>query len=898
LDEILDRVREGRSATLVLEGGAGVGKTTLLNYLVERGAGITLLTTTGTQSEFELPYAGLHQLCHPLMGAADVLQVPQREALEITFGKRAGPVPGKFIVGLAVLSLFSEASRRAPVLCVVDDVQWLDRDTSEILGFVARRLDAEAVGIVFATRSAPDTPSLERVPLLAVRGLERPAAEELLADLAPGRIERAAMDRILDEADGNPLVLVEAARTLKRTEIATGIILDDISSDPDRLEEQFAGRLRALPPETQRLLLIAAAEPTADTQRIQSAAASLGAGAAALKPAIDAGLCHDSTTVRFRHPLVRSAVYRTASREDTREAHAALARVSLEESDADLLAWHRACACESTDEAIAAELASASTRMLARGAPAAAAVLLRQARDLSADEALRARWSLRIAQAQLAAGDFDASAREMAASRTALLSADLVAEARLTDARLAFTRERGGAAVPLLLEAADLLSTLRPDAAQDAYLEAFSAALFGGTLTQTDPAEVARRWQTTAVPDAGRPAHRLLDALSVIVISGGGSAWRRLRETLTTLEDGPGDDDPHLPSLWVASVAAAAAWDIDSWGVLSRRLVAISRDTGDYGELPTALSSLAFVHIFTGDLRAARETVREMETITSATGGRITPYGAIGIAALSGREPELDALVDAAIPNAEQRSDATGISVACWAQGLLNNSKGQYEEAFAWTLRALPLYQDLHASSVWVLVELIESASRTHRLADARAALLQLASTAEASRAGWGLGVLARSQALLTDGAGAEDHYTESLRLLESTGCSVDLARTSLAYGEWLRRRRRLSESRNHLRQAVHLFESIGATAFAARATRELRAAGSQVRKPVATATSVLTVQESQIAQLVAQGLTNAEVANRMFLSPRTVEYHLANVFAKLQLRSRHQLAALPGGIF
>lgn len=898
LDEILDLIRDGHSATLVLEGGPGLGKTTLLNHLVERGAGVTLLTTTGTQSEFELPYAALHHLFHPVLGSLDLLPGPQREALETTFGMRAGPVPGTFLIALAALSLISEVSRAGPVLCVIDDVQWMDRASADVLGFVARRLDAEAVGMVFATRSVADSPSLERIPVLAVRGLRRPAAAELLTQLVPGRIEQAAMDRILDEANGIPLVLVEAARTLKRTEIATGIIREGVSSDPDHLEERFGMRLRALPPETQRLLLIAAAEPTADPVRIHAAAEALGAAAGALQPAVDAGLCHDGTAVRFRHPLVRSAVYRTASHEEIRTAHAALAHVSSKDSDPDLLAWHRACACESTDEEVAAELALASARMLERGAPAAAAVLLRKARQVTADEALRVRWSLRIAQAELAAGDFDASEREMAASHTAMLTPELLAEAKLTEARLAFTRERGGTAVSLLLAAAELLSPVNADAAEDAYLEAFSAALFGGTLTHTDLGHVSTRWRATRFPDGPRLTHRLLGALSPIVIGGDPIAWQRLREMLATIEDGTARDDQPPTALWVASVAAAAAWDIESWETISHRLVATSRDAGDYGELPTALSSRAFVQLFTGDLRAALEAVRETQTITSATGGRMTPYGAIGVAALSGHEPELDALVGATMPSAEERSDATGISIACWAQGLLNNSMGRYEEAFSWTMRALPLYQDLHASSVWVLVELIESASRTKRLADATAALSQLATTAESSGTPWGLGVLARSRALISDEAEAEDHYTESLRLLEATPCSLDLARTSLAYGEWLRRQRRLSDARTHLRRAVQLFESMGAPAFAARGTSELRAAGSQVRKRVDIATSALTVQESQIAQLVAQGLTNAEVASRMFLSPRTVEYHLAKVFGKLQVKSRHQLGALPAGTF
>lgn len=895
LDDFLHHIRDG-SSTLLLDGGAGIGKTALLDYLVERAPGVQLLKVTGTQSEVELAYAALHRLCRPLMDVMPALPVPQRQALETTFGLGTSPFPGKFLVGLAVLSLLSEASRSRPVLCVVDDAQWLDKTSAEVLGFVARRLEAESVGMVFAVRSASDVPQLEGITRLTVGGLEDAAARLLLSSLEHGPIDPNAMERIVDEADGNPLVLIESARAFNRGEIETGIILTAVAPDPSNLEEHFGRRLKLLPADTQQLLLIAAAEPMADPQVIQAAAVRLRISPDWLEPAVDAGLCHTGVSVRFRHPLVRSAAYRTGSPAAIRAAHAALASVMPDDSDPVLLAWHRAQACETTDEDVSLELMAAASRVSARGAPAAAAALLRQAQQVTAHETLKAECSVRIAQAELAAGEFDGAERDLAGLSPGLLSPELRAEAKLTEARLAFARQRGGAAVPLLLEAADQLVALDANKAEQTYLEAFSAALFGGHLGQSDLREVATRWRAAGLPARNGPVHQLLDGLGLVVTDGGTSAWTRLDEALSTLQVPGGRDSPPITSLWVASVAAAGAWDIEGWNVISRRLVAISRNAGDYSELPAALSSHAFVHLFTGDLKSAAEAVEESTTITSITGGQISPYGAIGVAAIGGQEVDLDDLVEATVPSAERRSDATGISISCWGAALLNNSMGRYEDAFSWSSRARPLFHALHASSVWALVELIESASRTNRPADAHAALTLLASATRPSGNGWGLGVLARSQGLVSHGSEAEDLFSEALRLLEPTRCIVDFARTALVYGEWLRRHKRLSDSRTQLGRALQLFESIGATAFAGRAARELQAAGSQVRKPSAATSTVLTTQESQIAQLVKQGLTNDEVATRIFLSPRTVEYHLAKVFRKLEISSRHQLATAAAG--
>ncbi|ANJ27169.1 hypothetical protein ATC03_10970 [Agromyces aureus] len=896
LDRLLRTIREGHSSTLLLDGGAGVGKTTLLGYLSQNAAGILVLGVTGVQSEVELTYAALHQLCRPLMGAIDSLPQPQREALETVFGLREGQFPDKFLIGLAILGLLSEASGDRPVLCIVDDAQWLDRGSADVLGFVSRRLDAEAVGMVFAVRAPNRIASLDGLPRLGVSGLERADAQRLLMSLAPGAMDPPALSRILDEADGNPLVLTESARALSRAEIATGIILSAASTSPNRLEQLFRDRVRNLPQETQALLLIAAAEPSGNARAIHVAASLSGIDLHALRPAIDAELCEAGPDVRFRHPLVRSAVYRSASPKSVRAAHGALAQVSPEDSDPDVLAWHRARACEGTDENAARELADVATRVMARGGPAAAGVLLRQALRITADEELKAEWSLRMASAEMLAGEFDDAGQDLAAARRWNLSPLLRAQSILTEARLTFARQRGGAATPLFLEAAEMLATIDPEAAQGAFLEALSSALFAGRLAHSSGLEeVAQRWRAAGIPPGARPVDMLRDAM-LSVMTDDESGWQTLREALAALREPGGMDGVAVPWLRVAFSATAAAWDLDAWELVSVRLVDLSRSAGDHSELPIALSSLAFVHLFAGDIPAATETVQEMATITAATGEQVSPYGAIGIAALKGQGAELSALIESTVPEAESRADATGVAIGYWSSALLDNSLGRYETAFAWAQRALPLHHSLHATSAWAMVELIEAGSRLNGSVDLGSALAELETATRSSGTDWALGVLARSRALVTDGAEAEELYLEAIHRLESGRSRLDLARTWLVYGEWLRRQRRLADARLHLSRALELFEGIGATGFSDRASRELSAAGSQIRKPGPIAPSVLTSQESQIARLVGQGLTNNEVAARMFLSPRTVEYHLAKVFNKLHITSRHQISgALPG---
>ena len=892
LDRLLEELRAGASSVLVLRGEAGVGKSALLEYLLERTSGCRVALAAGVESEMELAYAGLHQLCAPMLDGLERLPAPQRDALGTAFGLRAGDAPDRFLVGLAVLSLLSDVAVERPLVCVVDDAQWLDKASAQVLAFVARRLVAESVAVVFAVRDSLDEHELTGMAELEVHGLVDSDAQALLASVIAGPLDVRVRDRIVAETRGNPLALLELPRGLTPAELAGGFGLPDAPALSGRIEETFRRRLTPLPAQTRRLLLVAAAEPTGDPLLLWRAASELGIDLEAAPPAVAVGLVDFDSQVRFRHPLVRSAVYRAASPEERRDVHRALAESTDADVDPDRRAWHRAHAATAPDEDVAAELARSAGRAQARGGLAAAAAFLERAAALTPSLARRAQRALDAAQAELQAGAFGAALDLLTAAEAGPLDALQRARVDMLRAQIAFASSRRNEAARLLLAVARRLEPLDAALARETYRDAFTAAMFAGRLAGApglpEVAEAARR----APPSAHQPrkADMLLDGLAVLFTDGYAAATPICRRALQAFcsEDTAVEDD--LRWLWLASITAANLWDDETWYVLSNRHVEIAREAGALSELPLALNSLVFAHLFAGELAAAASLVELARAVKEATGSNLAPYGAVGLAALQGRTGEAGELIEASMSEVAPRGEGIGVTVTQWANAVLCNGRGGFHDALVAARQAAEFPHE-PAVANWGLTELIEAAARSGRTDLATDALDRLATMTRASGSDWALGVEARSRALLTDGDAAEGLYHEAIERLSRTRVRVELARAHLLYGEWLRRAGRRRDARAHLRTAHEMLAAMGAEAFAERARRELLATGETVRTRSVETRDELTPQETQIARLASDGRTNPEIGTQLFISPRTVEWHLRNVFTKLEIRSRRELA-------
>jgi len=897
IDRLLSTVRGGESQILVMHGDAGVGKTALLHYLTAQTTGFRIVRAAGIQSEMELAFAGLHQLCASLERYQERLPQPQQNALQVAFGVRAGPAPDKFLVGLAVLGLLSVAAEDQPLLVIVDDAQWLDRASAQAIGFVARRLEAEPVGLVFAAREPGE--ELAGLTRLAVGALPEADARTLLEAALTGPVDAQVRDQIVAEAQGNPLALLELPRGLTAAEMAGGFGLPGPVPVVGRIEESFLRQLRALPQDTQQLLVIAAADPSGDPALVWRAAAQLGIETSAAGPAADAGLIQFDTRVQFRHPLVRSVAYLSARSQERQRVHAALAKATDAEADPDRRAWHRAQAAAGRDEDVAAELEASAGRARARGGLAAVAAFLERAAVLTPDPARYAGRALAAADAKLQAGAYDAARELLAIAQAGPLSQFQHAQAELVRAELAFVANRGSDAPPLLLAAARRLEPIDADLARATYLDTMAAAMFAGRLASPGGGlrDVARQVSDAPSPQHGRRSpDLLLDGMAKSLTDGYAAAVPVLREALAGFGRDVSDDE-ELRSLWVACIAALHVWDDAGWNSLAARFVQLARDTGSLSELPLALTMRAHLHLCAGELSSAASLIGELQAAAEATGGRITPYGALGLAALRGDAAETSRLTEAATQDATLRGEGVGIAVSGWAEAVLANGLGRYQDAVAAARRASSYDGDPGVSN-WALAELVEAATRSGESDTAARALARLTETTTASGTDWALGVEARSRALVAEGEAVESRYHEAVDRLGRTRMRPDLARAHLLYGEWLRRERRRADAREQLRTAYHMLQSIGMTAFAVRAGRELQAAGETARRRPESASSDrrLTAQENQVARLARDGLSNPEIGARLFISARTVQYHLSKVFTKLGIGSRAELSiVLPG---
>jgi DNA-binding CsgD family transcriptional regulator len=896
LDRLLDAVRGGESRTLVLRGEPGVGKSALLDYAIGSAQDFRVLRSVGVESEMELAFASLHQLGAPILHRRDSLPGPQREALEVAFGLERGPAPDRFLVGLATLGLLAEMADKRPLLCVIDDAQWLDSASALALAFVARRLMAEPISLVFAVREPSDVDELAGLPELMIGGLSDDDARVLLDSHLPERLDERVRDRIVAESRGNPLALLELPRGLTPGELAGGFALPDARPLADRIERSFLRQVRSLPPDSQRLLLTAAAEPFGDVSLLWRTAGRLGLGPEAAAPAEGAGLLQVGALVRFRHPLVRSAVYRAATLPDRQEAHRALAEAIDADNDPDRRAWHRAQAAPGPDQDVAVDLERSAARAQARGGIAAAAAFLERAAALTPDPARRAERALHAAQAKLHAGAFEPAAALVAMAEAGPPTELRLARIDLLHAQLAFVQSRGNEAPPLLLAAARRLERLDAALARDTYLDAIAAAIFAGRLARGPGLrEVAAAARGVTSPEVSRLPDRLLDALVLYLTDGYSAAAPTMQRVLGMLCDAKIPVHHALRWLWFGSVIGADLWDHERWQLVATRHVTIIRKAGELSELPNALDSLATVHLFAGELAAATALVEEARVVCEATGTDQARLGPLGLAALRGHEGETRTKIEALMSEAVPRGQGAAMSVAHWLHALLCNGLGHYREALAAAQEAAR-HSEEFASPRWGLVELVEAAARSGVSQLASEALAHLSETTRTSGTNWALGVEARSRALLSEGGAAERLYREAIERLARTRVRVELARAELVYGEWLRREQRRADAREHLRTAYQMFSHMGVGGFAERARHELLATGGTVRRRQEATRGVLTPQEAQIAQLAREGLSNPEIGARLFISPRTAQYHLRKVFLKLGISSRNQLARVPSG--
>jgi len=880
---------------LVVHGEAGIGKSALLEYLAEAASDLRVVRAVGVEWEMELAYASLHQICISMVDRLERLPAPQRDALEIAFGLSRGAAPDRFLVGLAVLSLLAEVAEERPVVCVVDDAQWLDRTSALTLALVARRLLAERVGLVFGTRVVGD--ELRGLPDLEVGGLRDGDARAVLDSAVRFPLDERVRDRIVAETRGNPLALLELPRGLTTGQLAGGFGLLGAQALSGRIEESFARRLEALPEDARLLLLVAAAEPVGDPVLLRRAAERLGIAAAAAIETYTDGLITVGEQVTFRHPLVRSAVYGSAQPEQRRAVHVALAEVTDRQRDPDRRAWHLAAAAPGPDEAVAAELEHSAGRAQARGGLAAAAAFLQRSVALTGDPARRADRALVGAEAEAQVGAFDAAERLLAVAAGSPLEDLQKARLELVRAHLAFLSSRGSDAPKLLLQAANQLESLDVRLARETYLDAVSAAMFAGRLAGSGAraADVSRAARAGPRPSSLRRASdQLLDGLAALFTEGYSAGALILQPALVGFVDMSSAEEPRW--LWLATTAALHLWDDRRWDVLSQRLVDRAREAGAVSELPLALRGRSYVHLFSGELSAARSLIEEAAVATETMGSDLTPYGAIGLAALEGREEEFAALIEASTASATRRGEGIAIGVMEWAKALLYNGIGRYQNAMSAAQQASDFPTDLGTSN-WGAVELIEAASRTGEAERAVRALERLTEDTAVAGTDWALGIGARSRALLCAGDEAERLYREAIERLGRTWLRPELARGHLLYGEWLRRERRRMDARAHLRIAHEMLAEIGMGAFAERARRELVATGETVRKRTVETSDDLTPHEMQIARLAYDGLSNQEIGARLFISPRTVEWHLSKVFGKLGISSRRELSkvlALP----
>jgi DNA-binding CsgD family transcriptional regulator len=895
LDDALNRVRRGDGAALVLRGEAGIGKTELMRLCAHQATGCRVTRFRGIVSEMEMPFAGLHQLCKPMVGHLDALPTPQRRALRVAFGLEAGDPPGLFVVGLAVLALLGKVASERPLVCLVDDAQWLDGPSRQVLSFVGRRLLSEPVLLLLAVREAGDEQVFGTLPSLTVEGLRDRDARALLTTVALGPLDEQVRDRIVAETCGNPSRLLELTREVSQGGLAGGFDTPSIDRSGEGGEGQYTRQIRALPGPTQRLLLLAAADPTGDAGLLWRAARISNVPRVAAAAAEDDSLIEIALRVRFADPAIRSAAYAAATPSDRRAAHLALAEATDSRLEPAWRIWHLAAAATGPDEVVASELERTAPAVQAHSGLAASAGFLERSVRLTAEPERRPGRALAAAHAHLRAGARDAALGLLADVRS--MEIDEVQRGRLEQlrGRIEYAFNPGPDTPALLLDAARALEPVDVQSARETYLDACMASIAAGSHAGPGGLlpEVARAAQSAApASDAGRPCDLLLDGFATVATEGRAAGAASLRRALDAFLGDEVPDNDFVQSGRLAASAACMLWDCESWEILSTKQLRLARASGALASLSAALNSLGIYAAWCGDLGTAASLAAEYDAVSEATG--IGWYSACGLlhAAYQGR-PDALTIVSATAADCVDRGLGQGAQFAMWIKAIIGNGLGRHEDALvAAQLAAYDM--DLPNVTGWALCELIEAAVRCWQPDLARDATEQLAKHTLPD-SDWAAGIQARSTALVSEGVQAEGCYAEAVRRLAHTPFRTELARAHLLFGEWLRREDRLLDARHHLAIAEDMFVTIGAEAFAERTRSELLAAGAKGRARDLPTRGELTPQEERIAYLARDGHSNPEIAALLFLSGRTVEWHMRKVFVKLGVKSRNDLKeALP----
>ncbi|MEV1129737.1 AAA family ATPase [Agromyces sp. NPDC049794] len=890
LDDLLAEARGGHGAVLVIRGEAGVGKTSLLRHCADHATGLQLRRIAGVQSEMQLPFASLHQLCRPFLDRVGSIPAPQEVALSVALGLIDGETPDPFLVSLAALSLLSEAAAQQPMLCLIDDAQWVDSASTQALAFVARRLLGDSIAMVFAVREPASNRGLDGLPELRLEGLAEDDAHALLRTVIPGRLESRVRDRLLTETRGNPLALLELPQRLTSTQLPGAFVLRDDRGLPERIEDAFLARLEGLSREARLLLLLAAAEPGDDPLLLWRAADRLGIDASAADATEGEGLLTVDSGVRFRHPLVRSAVYRAASPHHRRAVHLALAESIDPRAEPDRRAWHLAAATVGPDETVAMELERSAGRARARGGLSAAAAFLKRSAELTSDSTARAERALAAAQASLHAGEFESALHVLHTADESTFDELHHARADLMRAQIASASGSLDEAPALLLAAAERLEPLDRVLARESYLDAWGAALFAGDRAGADMREVSRVVRSRrafGVDQHGTDL--LLHGMSVLMTDGREAAAPILRRALSEFlaEDLP--IDRGMQWSVIASCAALELWDFETRNRSTTRQLQLAREAGALTPLAFGLNGSAITMAMTGEFEAALRLCAEAAAVNQAIGSRVPPFGGMLLAALRGRDSEGFALLEEARRNAGASGSGFGLQWAQWTGAMFLNGLRRYDEALDAAERAWDAWPDWFVS-IFASAEHIEAAARLGQPHRAAESLERVTASASVGATEWAVGISERSTALLSEVADAEPHYVKAIQCLSATRLRPEVARTHLVYGEWLRREGRRVDAREQLRTAHSMFTDMGAEGFAERARHELVATGATVRKRSQAQHEELTPQEAHVARLAADGRTNAEIGATLYLSPRTVEWHLKKVFLKLQINSRRAL--------